>query len=304
MAHTSRFYVKPVSQAFAEKAATDGLCGDVLHTEKCAITQCTLSKSMAVRTANASYCIIHANSVPGTVMGRQPRRLAPTSQSREFLSEARRQFYGVGAATAGVDYAASTSHRESKSSATTTPAPPKASVRDSPPLRASRATPSSGTPKTQSVSTPTAGPQVQPTALARTLTVDLRASIEETLHWVLDQNRVQPSKEDDIQAIAAITALKTPAAANRHVMSPSTVSTAVHDQVPAESNDASKVTAKNEESVYGLPVTPVAPEKGADRTDVTEEGDWEVVDLPKEEARAKVSFRGRLASRFFGSRLR
>lgn len=114
MAHTSRFYVKPVSQAFAEKATTDGLCGDVLHTEKCAITQCTLSKSMAVRTANASYCIIHANSVPGTVMGRQPRRLAPTSQSREFLSEARRQFYGVGAATAGVDYAASTSHRESK----------------------------------------------------------------------------------------------------------------------------------------------------------------------------------------------
>lgn len=92
-----------------------------------------------------------------------------------------------------------------KSSATTTPAPPKASVRDSPPLRASRATPSSGTPKTQSVSTPTAGPQVQPTALARTLTVDLRASIEETLHWVLDQNRVQPSKEDDIQAIAVST---------------------------------------------------------------------------------------------------
>ncbi|KAK0278010.1 hypothetical protein LTR35_000564 [Friedmanniomyces endolithicus] len=34
MAHTSRFYVKPVSQAFAEKAATDGLCGDVSHTVK------------------------------------------------------------------------------------------------------------------------------------------------------------------------------------------------------------------------------------------------------------------------------
>ncbi|KAK0346484.1 hypothetical protein LTR94_006619 [Friedmanniomyces endolithicus] len=153
---------------------------------------------------------------------------------------------------------------------------------------------------------PTAGPPIQSTARARTLTVDLRASIEETLHWVLDQNRVRPSKEDDVQATTAITALEKPAAANRHVMPSSIVSTAVPDQVPTKSNDTSKVTAKQttEEAVRDPPVTTVAPEKEADRYDVTEEDDWEVVNLPKEEARAKVSFGRTLASRFFGSRLR
>ncbi|KAK1007724.1 hypothetical protein LTR54_006452 [Friedmanniomyces endolithicus] len=217
MAHTSRFYVKPVSQAFAEKAATDGLCGDVSHTVKCVITECTLPKCMAVRTTNASYSILHTESVPGMMPGREPRRLAPSSQSRGLLFEARLQLCGVGAAMAGVDRAISTSRREPKATA----------------------------------------------------------------------------------------ALEKPAAADHRIAPSSTVSTAMRDQVPTKSGNASK--AKFEQAAKAMTQDPAAttlePKFEADGCKFEDEDDWEVVDRPEEEAQAKVSFCGRFAGRFFGTRL-
>ncbi|KAK0278009.1 hypothetical protein LTR35_000565 [Friedmanniomyces endolithicus] len=105
--------------------------------------------------------------------------------------------------------------------------------------------------------------------------------------------------------ITATAALEKPAAADHRIAPSSTVSTAMRDQVPTKSGNASK--AKFEQAAKAMTQDPAAttlePKFEADGCKFEDEDDWEVVDRPEEEAQAKVSFCGRFAGRFFGTRL-
>ncbi|KAK0287966.1 hypothetical protein LTR91_006226 [Friedmanniomyces endolithicus] len=309
MSSTAPFHSAPVSQDAAVKWTSNGLCGDNSHhTEWRAITACTVPKRIVVFKADAQYSLVHLDSSPAIAAARTRLCMqAATPSSRRFLADndAREQAYELDAGKRRVDQAISTSQRRSKSSAPPTHALPGVDVRRSPVPRASRATPVGGSGKATSVSKPAAAAPAQSRAVPRESAADLRASIEETLQWHLDQYRVHVAKRNNISTITANTALEKPGPADNHVMPSSTVSTAVPHQVPAESGDVGK--AKIEQAVkkttQDLAVTALDPEPEAENRRSEDEDDWEVVDRPEVEVRTKVSFSGRLAGRFFGSRL-
>ncbi|KAK1051024.1 hypothetical protein LTR12_013572 [Friedmanniomyces endolithicus] len=313
MSSSVPFYSAPVPQDLAVKMSTNGLCGDSSHhNAKRAIAECTVPKRVVVFKDDAQYSLVHLDSSPVDAASRTRLCMqAATLQSRRFLvdNDARERAYGLDAGIRRVDQAVPTSTGRFKTSSTPTPAPPGSKVHDSPVPAASHAHHIGGTGKAKSISKPAAATPVQSKALAHMSTVDLRASIEETLQWFLDQNPVHFAKDNGTSTITSTSAPKKPAATGHHVTPPSAVTTVVPGQVPVESSDASKVKIEPamKDMAQDLSTTTVStlePEVETEDCHSKDEDDWEVVDRPTEEARAKASFGGRLAGRFFGSRLR
>ncbi|KAK5682405.1 hypothetical protein LTS10_005533 [Elasticomyces elasticus] len=64
------FFSKIPQQAAVERSK-DGLCGDATHLEECKITECTAEKALVIYKDDASFSIVHANSILGTGEGHQ-----------------------------------------------------------------------------------------------------------------------------------------------------------------------------------------------------------------------------------------
>ncbi|KAK5706541.1 hypothetical protein LTR97_001531 [Elasticomyces elasticus] len=64
------FFSKIPQQAAVERSK-DGLCGDAAHPGECKITECTAGKALVIYKDDASFSIVHANSILGTGEGHQ-----------------------------------------------------------------------------------------------------------------------------------------------------------------------------------------------------------------------------------------
>ncbi|KAK4959210.1 hypothetical protein LTR10_004010 [Elasticomyces elasticus] len=99
---TPRSLSVPLDEASAQAAATDGLCGDRLHVQNCAIMDCAAPKLLVVYNPDAQYSIQHRQQpASGAMLRSNSRILEPCTSSRGALKSLKaRQKQKQAAATA------------------------------------------------------------------------------------------------------------------------------------------------------------------------------------------------------------